>query len=149
MYRMRRAPPPLRVTFPPPSSTTSGLVLRTLAVACIVIVTGMAPQSKVITPPLATAATTAADVQLAAVPLPITWSGWEVSTGRAAAGIGAPPPGFPASGRRGTGAAAWPRLLRARATDPASPAPAALAGEAATDRPDDAARGVTGVPPLP
>lgn len=65
---MRRAPPPLSVTLPPPSRTTSALVLRTLAVACITIVTGFGPQLKVITPPLATAATTAPDVQLAAVP---------------------------------------------------------------------------------
>jgi hypothetical protein len=65
---MRRAPAPLSVTFPPPSSTTSALVLRTLAVTCITIVTGAGPQSKVITPPLATAATTAPDVQLAGVP---------------------------------------------------------------------------------
>ena len=137
-YRMRRAPPPLSVTFPPPSSTTSELVLRTLAVACIMIVTGLAPQSKVITPPLATAATTAPDVQLAAVPLPITWSGWEVFTGRAAAGMGAPPAGFPARGRCRTGAACL-RLL-VKAADPASPAPAALAGEAATGWLDDAAR---------
>src|SRR5689334_20154897 len=125
---MRLAPPPLSVTFPSPSSTTSELVLRTLAVACIMIVTGLAPQSKVIT---------AADVQPAAVPLPITWSGCEVSTGRAAAGTSAPPAGFPASCRGGAGAATWLRLLRAKATDPASPAPAALAGEAAMDRPGD------------
>src|SRR5690349_12856206 len=149
MYRMRRAPPPLSVTFPPPSSTTSALMLRTFAVACIMIVTGLAPQLKVITPPLATAATTAADVQPAAVPLPITWSGWEVSAGRAAAGIGAPPARFPARGRGGAGAATWLRLLRAKATDPASPAPAALAGEAATDRPDPVDRAVTGAVAVP
>ena len=146
-YRMRRAPPPLSVTFPPPSSTTSELVLRTLAVACIMIVTGLAPQSKVITPPLATAATTAPDVQLAAVPLPITWSGWAVFTGRAAAGMGAPPAGFPARGRCRT-AAACLRLL-VKAADPASPAPAAPAGEAAAGWPDDAARDATGTPAVP
>src|SRR5690348_2085089 len=146
---MRLAPPPLSVTFPSPSSTTSELVLRTLAVACIMIVTGLAPQSKVITPPLATAATTAADVQPAAVPLPITWSGCEVSTGRAAAGTSAPPAGFPASCRGGAGAATWLRLLRAKATDPASPAPAALAGEAAMDRPGDGDRAVTGAAAVP
>src|SRR4029077_8893238 len=140
---MRRAPPPLSVTFPPPSSTTSELVLRTLAVACIMIVTGVAPQSKVITPPLATAATTAPDVQLAAVPLPITWSGWEVFTGRAAAGMGAPPSGFPARALCGSGACL---RLPVKAADPASPAPADLAGEAATGWLDDAARGATGTP---
>ncbi|MEZ5297282.1 MAG: hypothetical protein R2697_13680 [Ilumatobacteraceae bacterium] len=47
-------------------------MLNTLAVACIVMVTGSGPQSKVITPPAATAFTTACDVQLAGVPVPIT-----------------------------------------------------------------------------
>src|SRR5580700_8006975 len=143
---MRRAPPPLSVTFPPPSSTTSELVLRTLAVACIMIVTGSAPQSKVITPPLATAATTAPDVQPAAVPLPITWSGWEVFTGCAAAGMGAPPAGFPARGLGGCGACL---RLPVKAADPASPAPAATLGPAVTDWLAVAARGVTGAPALP
>jgi len=46
-----------------------------LAVAVMVIVTGSGPQANVITPPAATAPTTAWDVQLAAVPSPITWSG--------------------------------------------------------------------------
>jgi hypothetical protein len=72
MYRIWRWPRPLRVTFPPPSSTILWLVLRTLAVAFILIVTGDAPQLKVITPPLAMALTTAAEVQLAAVPPPTT-----------------------------------------------------------------------------
>lgn len=71
-YRMRTAPPPLSVILPPPSSTTSGRLLNTLAVCVMVIVTGSAPQLKVMTPPCATAFTTAADVQLAGVPLPIT-----------------------------------------------------------------------------
>jgi hypothetical protein len=48
------------------------LVLRTLAVAVIVMVTGLGPQENVIMPPAATAATTACDVQLAAVPFPMT-----------------------------------------------------------------------------
>jgi hypothetical protein len=39
-------------------------------------------------PPARTAATTAADVQLAAVPRPTTWLGCDVSTGRAEAGTG-------------------------------------------------------------
>ena len=56
------------------------------------------------TPPAATAAITAADVQLAAVPLPITWSGWPVTTACAAAGTAACPSGLPAAGR------ALPRL---------------------------------------
>ena len=46
-------------------------------------------------PPWATASTTACDVQLAGVPVPITTSGWEVSTGWASSGRG-PPPGLPA-----------------------------------------------------
>jgi hypothetical protein len=65
----------------------------------MVTVTGSGPQSKVITPPRATAETTAADVQLAGVPLPMTWSGLLVSTARASAGTAAPPSGFPAGGR--------------------------------------------------
>src|SRR5690349_12195016 len=97
---MRRLPPPLSVTRPPPSSTTSGpWSLRTLAVAFMAIVTGAGPQSKVITPPAATAVTTAADVQLAGVPLPTTRSGRRVSTARASAGTEAPPPGLPGLGR--------------------------------------------------
>ena len=39
-------------------------------------------------PPLATARTTARDVQLRAVPLPTQRSGWEVSTARAPGGTG-------------------------------------------------------------
>jgi hypothetical protein len=44
--------------------------LRTLAVAVMVIVTGAEPQRKPITPPWATACTTAAEVQPAGVPVP-------------------------------------------------------------------------------
>src|SRR5450432_204343 len=106
MYRIRRTPPPLSVTFPPPSITTWALVLRTFAVALIMIVTGRGPQEKVITPPAATAATTALDVQLAAVPLPMTRLGCELSTGRAAAGTSAWPSGLPAAVSRGTRAGA-------------------------------------------
>jgi hypothetical protein len=68
--------------------------LTTFAVADIVIVTGSGPHENVMTPPAATAATTAADVQLAAVPSPTTRSGREVSTasGREApTGTGARP----------------------------------------------------------
>ncbi|MFV0450816.1 MAG: hypothetical protein ACK5LS_01015 [Propioniciclava sp.] len=46
--------------------------MTTFAVAFIVIVTGLGPQSKAITPPEATPATTASEVQLAGVPVPIT-----------------------------------------------------------------------------
>jgi len=40
----------------------------------------------VMTPPMATARTTAAEVQLAAVPWPMTWFGWAVLTARPARG---------------------------------------------------------------
>ena len=95
MYRIRLLPPPLSVTFPPPSSTTWWLVFTTLAVAVMVIVTGLGPQSKVMMPPSATAWTTAAEVQPAGVPLPMTWSGWLVSTAWPASGTLAWPPGLP------------------------------------------------------
>jgi hypothetical protein len=75
--------------------------LTILAVRVSVIVTGAGPQSNVITPPEATAATTAADVQPAGLPVPITRSGWEVSTPRASSGAAAPP-GL-AAGRVGLG----------------------------------------------
>jgi len=52
-------------------------------------------------PPAATAATTASDVQLAGVPLPITRVGRLVSTARASAGTAARPFGLPATGRAG------------------------------------------------
>jgi hypothetical protein len=68
MYRIRILPLPESVTRPPPSMTTFGCLLTTFAVLVIVIVTGLAPHLNVITPPAATAATTAADVQLDAVP---------------------------------------------------------------------------------
>jgi hypothetical protein len=74
-------------------------------VAFIVIVTGAGPQSKVITPPAATARTTAAEVQLAAVPVPITRSGRPVFAARAAAGTAAWPSGLP-----GLGSAAGARV---------------------------------------
>src|SRR5690348_11905998 len=92
-YRMRRAPAPLSVTRLPPSSTTWLTVLRTFAVAVIVIVTGSGPQSKVMMPPAATALTTAAEVQLAGVPFPTVRVGLLVSTARAADGTDACPLG--------------------------------------------------------
>jgi hypothetical protein len=56
-------------------------------IVCVtVIVTGSVPQSNVITPPALTAALSAANVQLAAVPVPTTVVGCEMSTGLAAAG---------------------------------------------------------------
>jgi hypothetical protein len=141
MYRIRRAPPPLSATIPPPSRTTRRLVLRTSAVASIVIVTGRGPQLKVITPPAATAATTACEVQPAGVPSPMTWSGWLVLTGRPAAGTNAWPAGFPAAGSRtgvGEGLGLCPRRpCRAPAASAAtgtgarrSPTPGGPAGPA-------------------
>src|SRR5580658_8398395 len=96
--RIRRTPPPLSVTRPPPSKTTRCSVLATFAVAVIRIVTAFFPQSNVMIPPSATAWTTAADVQLAGVPLPITWFGWLVLTAIPAAGTGKFPLGLPNSG---------------------------------------------------
>jgi hypothetical protein len=77
-----------------------------LAVAFIVMVTGPGPQEKVMTPPAAIPETTACEVQLAAVPLPITRVGCDVSTARASAGTGAWPAGLPAVSRPAGGAAA-------------------------------------------
>ena len=85
---MRRRPAPLNVTNPPPSMTTRGLVFTTFAVALILIVTGSGPQANRMIPPAATAATTAAEVQLAGVPRPTTRLGRELSTGRPPAGTG-------------------------------------------------------------
>jgi hypothetical protein len=58
----------------------------TLAVALILMVTGLGPQENRMIPPARTAATTAAEVQLAALPRPTTWLECEVSTGRPGAG---------------------------------------------------------------
>jgi hypothetical protein len=69
------------------------------------IVTGAGPQENVITPPVATAATTADDVQLVAVPLPTTVVGCDVSTGWPSAGIAAWPFGLPADGNGAGGGA--------------------------------------------
>jgi hypothetical protein len=63
-------------------------VFITFAVALILIVTGLGPHENRMIPPARTAATTAAEVQLAAVPRPTTRVGWDVSTGRPAAGTG-------------------------------------------------------------
>jgi anti-sigma regulatory factor (Ser/Thr protein kinase) len=64
----------------------------------MVIVTGAGPQSNVMMPPAATALTTAAEVQLAGVPVPTVRLGRRVSTGRAAAGTAARPAGLPGFG---------------------------------------------------
>ncbi len=84
--RIRRSPPPLNVTRPPPSSTTRLLVFGTQAVLFIRIVTGLLPQLNVMIPPAATARITAAEVQFAGVPSPITWLGWLVLTAWPAGG---------------------------------------------------------------
>jgi hypothetical protein len=60
----------------------------TLAVLLILIVTGRGPHENRMIPPARTAAPTAVDVQLAAVPRPTTRLGREVSTARPAAGTG-------------------------------------------------------------
>jgi hypothetical protein len=48
------------------------------------MVTGRGPHENVITPPAATARTTACEVQLAGVPWPITWPEWTALTAGAA-----------------------------------------------------------------
>src|ERR1700733_10730393 len=105
MYRIWRLPPPLRVTSPPPSSTIWWLVFTTLAVAVMVMVTGFGPQLNVMMP-RATALTTAAEVQPAGVPLPMTWLGWLVFTAAPACATLAWPSGLPKSGGGGGGARA-------------------------------------------
>ena len=54
--------------------------MKTLAVPVIEIVTGAEPQLNVMIPPCATALTTAAPVQLAAVPVPTVRVGVDVFT---------------------------------------------------------------------
>jgi hypothetical protein len=61
-------------------------VFLTFAVACIRIVTGFGPHEKRMIPPARTAATTADEVQLAAVPPPMTRLGRETSNARPATG---------------------------------------------------------------
>src|SRR5689334_9237560 len=96
---MRIFPPPLSVTLLPPSMTSFGAVLlKTFAVLVRTMVTGSAPQSKVMTPPFATAATTASPVQLAALPSPITVVGLDTSSACPSAGTVACPSGLPAAG---------------------------------------------------
>ncbi len=70
-------------------------------VAVIGIVTGALPQLKVMMPPVATALANLAKVQLAAVPVPMTVVGLEVSMSCASAGnvrLVHEPSGFPAVG---------------------------------------------------
>jgi hypothetical protein len=108
----------------------------------MVIVTGAGPQSKVITPPAATAATTAADVQLAGVPRPMTRSGLRVSSARAAPGTAASPSGLPGlgSGRGGFGVG--------EADDGVGAAAAEGVAEAGADAEATGAGGAGGVSPV-
>ena len=91
---MRIFPPPLSVTLLPPSMTSFvPLSLKTFAVDVRTIVTGSGPQSKVMTPPFATAATNASPVQLAGVPVPTTVVGDDTSSAWPSAGTAAWPSG--------------------------------------------------------
>ena len=92
--------------------------MGTLAVAVITIVTGLAPQSNLMIPPAATARTTAADVQLAGLPSPITWSGWLVSTALPAGGTGKCPFGLPNPGTAVAGVAGCDVPTAARSRPP-------------------------------
>ncbi len=95
---------------PPPSITVLVSVLR-FKVDVTSMVTGAVPQSKVMTPPWVTAVFSDANVQLAAVPVPTTVAGCDVSAGCARAGravlhdpwglpgcIAAPPSAVPPAG---------------------------------------------------
>src|SRR6185436_10027129 len=96
---MRVVPPPLSVTLLLPSMTSFvPLSLKTFAVDVSTIVTGSGPQSNVMTPPSATAATNASPVQLAGVPVPTTVVGDDTFSGCASGGIVACPSAQPAGG---------------------------------------------------
>jgi len=62
------------------------------------MVTGSGPQSNVMMPPFATAATKASPVHPAGVPFPMTVVGDDTSSGWASGGMGAWPSGQPAGG---------------------------------------------------
>ena len=96
--RICTAPPPSSVILLPPSMTVFLLVGR-LSVAVTWMVTGALPQLKVMMPPVVTAVCSGLKVQLAAVPVPTTVVGCEVSAGCPAAGTPAvhEPLGLPAS----------------------------------------------------
>jgi hypothetical protein len=116
----------------------------------MVIVTGRGPQEKVITPPAATAATTACEVQLAGVPSPMTWSGWLVLTGCPAGGTSAWPAGLPAAGSRTGDGDALGLGLGAGELDLAARAIAELAAPATTaPAPGDAPVAPGDAPPHP
>jgi hypothetical protein len=94
--KIRTAFPPSSVTLFPPSMTVF-LFVGMFSVALIGMVTAPLPQLKVITPPVATAAWSWLNVQLAGVPLPTT-VGLDVSAGCPVAGtpVLQEPLGFPA-----------------------------------------------------
>jgi hypothetical protein len=96
-FRICTAPPPSRVIRFPPSMTVS-LSVRSLRVEVTWTVAGALPQLNVMTPPLATADCNAVNVQLAAVPVPMTVVGLEVLAACPSAGTPAPqePLGLPA-----------------------------------------------------
>ncbi|GII05914.1 hypothetical protein Pta02_79220 [Planobispora takensis] len=70
------------------------------------------------TPPAATARTTAREVQPAGVPSPTTRVGREVSTTRASAGTAARPRGFPGPGAPDAAAGGWPIHAHVKAVIP-------------------------------
>src|SRR5436190_412081 len=94
---IRTVPPPSSVTLRPPSMTVF-LLMGRFIVAVTRIVMGSGPQLKVMTPPAATAVCSALNVQLAAVPVPMTAVGLAVLTACAFAGTPAlhEPFGLPA-----------------------------------------------------
>src|SRR5262249_47406516 len=83
--RMRTALPPSGVFLLPPWMAVF-LLVGTSSWAVTAMVKGAGPQSKVTTPPVFTAWLRAPKVQLAAVPVPTTVVGLEVSTGFPCAG---------------------------------------------------------------
>src|SRR4051812_17553871 len=103
--RIWTALPPSSVTLLPPSITVFFISGRCI-VAVTAIVTGALPQLNVITPPLPTAASSSANVQLSGVPVPTTVSGAETSADIAAAGTPARqcPSGLPFAGATDPGA---------------------------------------------
>jgi hypothetical protein len=114
--------------------TTGPVSLKTLAVAASVMVVGTAPQSNVMTPPLATAAMNASEVQLAGVPVPITVRGLAMLSAWASAGTAHLPAGFPAGGSV-SGPVVGPPLV-APLVPPDVPAPPDVPGSPLLAPPD-------------
>src|SRR5688500_9628335 len=95
---MRVFPPPLSVTLPPPSMTTGPVSLWTFASVVRTMVLGSGPQSNVMTPPFATAATNASPVQLSGEPLPTTVRGFAMLSAAASPGTAHLPSVHPGAG---------------------------------------------------